>query len=488
MKKRITYFLIFSMLTGAMSGCGGEYAGFSDRGAVSGSAVSGGAVSGQAVSEDKETSIENKKDWRFCTDTNLYYGYENEDEDVFLVQMRLDGSEKKKFEIKDFSELLAVEEDAVIYLQTEWDEKEECGIDSICKIPIEKDVAGYDVVRTDRKEIICGNDDDDREYMIYSVCADPQYILYSRGGVIRKYDRKSRQMVSNICIKDGTLSVRRCGEYFVLHDSWDTHRELYFQKREDTDWTKFGKVKIGLDEEVVFGEEMLFYEGYSEEIEGSVVYRFDLKRAEEVPFITEGQIKNACAGQAGLNEIKACNISDLWYEAGRLYVQTEVSWMQNGVYHMAFYLFSQTPGETALHFEKEVTECMHSQGTVREGKWITGPDYHWEKERVAVEHAAINDAQCYRIINGKAYLSIYDYKKKKGQAGCYDLGTGEFRWLTKKDKAYYEPWYETAGGFWDYGNDYSTEVFGKDPERKDFSYAPFRRENEYAVRFEETEK
>lgn len=486
MKKGITYLLIGVLLMGALSGCGGEYMGVSGRdGSVSGGAVSGQAVSGAAVSEDRKTTMKDETNWRFCTDTNLYYEDEDEDENVFLVQMRLDGSEKKKIKSKDFYELIAVEEDDIIFIQEKWDGKKECGIDSICKVPIEKDAAGYDEVRTDQVEVICGNDAD-REYAINSVCVDPQYILYVRGeNSIRKYDRQSDQLVSDVDMGDpAVLNVKKCGNYFVLWDGWNENEELYFQEREDTDWTKGGKVQISIEQEVVFGEEMLFYENY----EDSVVCQFDLKKAQEAVFITEEQIRTACAGQVGLKNIKACNLSDLWYDAGRLYVQTEVCWMQKGIYHMAYYLFSQAPEETGLRYEKEVTESMHSRGTVREGKWITGPDYHWETERVAVEHAAVNDAQCYRIMNGKAFFSIYDYKKKKGQAACYHLKTGEFRWLTKKDQEYYETWYETAGGFWDYGNEGNTEVLGKDPERIDFSYAPFAKEDEYAVRFEEKEK
>lgn len=481
---RMTGMLLSMVLAaGVCAGCGGEYADTSRSGTISGGAVSGCGVSGQAVSpENGGTGREERQNANFCTDTNLYVEMEDEDgEDVdgitYVAQMRLDGSGKKKIEIPDFHELISVEETGLYYIRSPWNETEESEIDILCRVPIEKGGDGFDVIRTDQAEELS----DQAVGAIDSVCVDPQYIVYSKGEAVVKYDRRSKQIVSEIDMNSPALNVRKCGNYFVLWDGWHENDSLYYQERDEKSWKKIGEGMGIYEEGAVFGQDVFFYETDDD----GDIYLCDLRKAESRAFISEEQLERACTGQAGLRKLEFCGVQDMWYEAGRLYVQCEAAWMQGKEYHMAFFLFSRSPEETGIRYEKEITECMSSMGRIRKGKFITGPDYHWRSERTAVEHAVINDAQCYRIINGKAFFSIYDHEKKKGQAGCYDLDTGEFRWLTKKDREYYEPWYETDDGFWNYGNDGSGEVLGKDPERRDFSFAPFSKEGEDAVRFEE---
>lgn len=475
--------LSLAIAAGICAGCGGEFADTSRSGTISGGAVSGGGVSGQAVSpENGGNGREERQNANFCTDTNLYVEREDEDgEEIdpipYVAQMRLDGSRKKKIRIPDLRELISVEENGLFCIRSPWNETEEYGLDILCRIPIEKGVDGFDVVRTDQAEEISGRERD----MINSVCVDPQYIVYIIGEDVVKYDRRSKQTVSEANMGLSALHVRKCGNYFVLWDGWAYNEILYYQERDGKNWKKVESGKGIYEEGAVFGQDVFFYEPDDD----SDIYLCDLRKAESRVFISEEQLERACTGLAGLKQLKFCGVRDMWYEAGRLYVQCEAAWLQGKEYHMAYFLFSQSLEETEVRYEKEITECMSSRGRTRKGKFITGPDYNWRSERTAVEHAVINDAQCYRVINGKAFFSIYDHDKKKGQAGCYDLNTGEFRWLTKKDREYYETWYEPAGGFWDYGNDGNGVVLGKDPERMDFSFAPFRKEGEDAVWFEE---
>lgn len=475
--------LSLAIAAGICAGCGGEFADTSRSGTISGGAVSGGGVSGQAVSpENGGNGREERQNANFCTDTNLYVEREDEDgEEIdpipYVAQMRLDGSRKKKIRIPDLRELISVEENGLFCIRSPWNETEEYGLDILCRIPIEKGEDGFDVVRTDQAEEISGRERD----MINSVCVDPQYIVYIIGEDVVKYDRRSKQTVSEANMGLSALHVRKCGNYFVLWDGWAYNEILYYQERDGKNWKKVESGKGIYEEGAVFGQDVFFYEPDDH----SDIYLCDLRKAESRVFISEEQLERACTGLAGLKQLKFCGVRDMWYEAGRLYVQCEAAWLQGKEYHMAYFLFSQSLEETEVRYEKEITECMSSRGRTRKGKFITGPDYNWRSERTAVEHAVINDAQCYRVINGKAFFSIYDHDKKKGQAGCYDLNTGEFRWLTKKDREYYETWYEPAGGFWDYGNDGNGVVLGKDPERMDFRFAPFRKEGEDAVRFEE---
>lgn len=56
----------------------------------------------------------------------------------------------------------------------------------------------------------------------------------------------------------------------------------------------------------------------------------------------------------------------------------------------------------------------------------------------------LEDASWTDIINGKVFLAFYDDEKEEGRLGCYELDTGDFRWLTKQDAEYYEPCYGTT--------------------------------------------
>ena len=478
-RSRATGLILLAVLAvEACAGCGGEYTDPSRDGAVSGGAVSGGSVSGQAVSpENGGNSREERQNANYCTDTNLYVERGEEDEEIYVAQMRLDGSGKKKIEIPDLRELISVEEKGLFCIRSPWNETEEYGLDILCRIPIEKGGDGFDVVRTDQVEEISGRE----EATIHSVCVDPQYIVYVIGEEVVKYDRRSKQIVSETNMNSPALNIRKCGNYFVLWDGWHDNEILYYQGRDEKNWKKMESGMGIYEQGTVFGQDVFFYE----RVDDDNIYLCDLRKAESRAFISVEQLEHACTGLAGMKQLKFCGVQDMWYEAGRLYVQCEAAWLQGKEYHMAYFLFSQSPGETEIRYEKEITECMSSRGRNRKGSFITGPDYHWRSERTAVEHAVINDAQCYRIMNGKAFFSIYDYENNRGRAGCYDLNTGEFRWLTKKDREYYETWYEPDGGFWSYGNDGNGVVLGKDPERRDFSFAPYRKEGEDAVRFEE---
>ena len=479
--------LSIAIAAGICAGCGGEYTdpsrdgavsggavsdGAVSGGAVSGSAVSGGAVSGQAVTpENNRNSREERQNANYCTDTNLYVEGDDESEGYYVVQMRLDGSRKKWLEIPGFAELISVEENG-LFCTCEDDYENE----SLCWVPIEKGEDGFDVVRTEQLEEIILKD------WIDSACVDSRYIVYTSGSEVVKYDRRLKQNVSKMVdIDSAEIDVKKCGNYFVLCDGWSEIKALYYQRRDEKNWKKMEGGEGIYEDGVVFGQDVFFYEREDDDN----IYLCDLRKAESRAFISEEQLKRACIGLAGLKQLKFCGVQDMWYEAGRLYVQCEAAWLQGKEYHMAYFLFSQSPGETEIRYEKEITECMSSRGRNRKGSFITGPDYHWRSERTAVEHAVINDAQCYRVMNGKAFFSIYDYENNRGRAGCYDLNTGEFRWLTKKDREYYETWYEPDGGFWSYGNDGNGVVLGKDPERRDFSFAPYRKEGEDAVRFEE---
>ncbi len=471
MKKKICLLVCVGLSAALLSGCGDEFAGGTEGNAVSGSAVSGGAVSGQAVSEkEKTTSVE--KDWLFRTDTNLYV-----EESHTIIQRRLDGSQKKEIKIPGCTRFLGIVGNHLYYVRTDW-------CDCVCALPIEKDSDGFDVLRTDKPEELttAGEEGHIDEYYL-----DPEYLIYTDRkvgeygyvGTVIKYDIKTKKKLSETSWNH-MITFTRCGDYFVAYDG--ENEELRYQKCEDTKGKWLLLSKEGGDDGfyaglMASGKNLFFCEGCSESGEkGLCIY--DLEKRENTWFVADKELLAAASETVGQKlDLKkgGCAVTNLWYERERLYVQAGLCDTRDGTYYMQYLLFSWAPGETGLQYEREMTECMQSHGTVQKGKWLAAKDSKSEKKRVAIEHAQVNDAQCYRIVNGKAFFSIRDGKKKKRRVGCYELESGDFKWLTKKDREYYEPCYEPQNTLYYYGMYEEYGVADQDAEDVDFSYQPFLR-------------
>lgn len=484
-KRSIGIFVCTGLLAGLLTGCGGEYAGRTEGDAVSGGAVSGNAVSGQPVSggavsdpvvsgpavSEKEKTTDVEKDWLFRTDTNLY-----DANGRTIIQRRLDGSQKKKIKIPGCREFLGTVKDRLYYVKRNEDKKGDW-FECVCALPIEKDADGFDVLRTGKPEEVTPI----REtHGIDEYYLDSEYLIHTDGAAqtVIKYDIKTKRKLSETSWNQA-VDCMRCGDYFVAYDGWN--EELRYQKCEDTggEWTLLAAEGDydGFDEELaVSGKNLFFFEGRSESGEEEGIYKYDLEKGENTCFITDKELLAAAAEAVGqeLNlEKGCCTVNNIWYERERVYVQAELCDTRDGIYYMQYLLFSKAPGESGLAYEREMTECMQSHGTVQKGKWLAAEHYKSKKKRVAIEHARVNDAQCYRIINGKAFFSVCDRGQEKRRVACYDLETGDFKWLTKKDREYYEPCYEPQNTLCYYGMSGEYGAADQDTEYTGFYYPPF---------------
>lgn len=164
------------------------------------------------------------------------------------------------------------------------------------------------------------------------------------------------------------------------------------------------------------------------------IQAYDVETGENKPFINKDELRQSVSRALGLegNEeaIELCSIESINCEGDRLYVQVQVDWKEQNTKNMRYIILSKARRETDLVYEKKLTEFMH--GCVRTNR---------EEGEGGVEEVS-NDAQWVGIINGKVYLSLYDYDNKKGRLGCYELETDEFRWVTQSDPEFYEPYYE----------------------------------------------
>lgn len=440
MRIKINIVLCVGLLVGLLAGCGGEY----DTGPGNGTeSVSGQSISGQAIVEEG-VDTESAGGHCYHTDTNLYRNDFDGDGNV-VIQTRLDGSHKNKIKLKDdFYELITVQEGYLYYRVEEYDPDKDCFPTSIFRVPIGKDNAGYDEIRTEQAEELMAEPGG-----IENVCVTSRYIYCYLGDgspQIVKYDLQEQKeiAVDDLKVSERSPEIRfiACGNYMA---AINVEVGLFVQNMHDAEW-----VEVSDNEEIAwnsraFNNHYFFYSGdygYEENIR-----KVDLVEKKEEKFVSKKQLRQAVSQALGLGEkndaIEVCAVTDMFCRKERCYLQVQVNWVQDEVYHMQYLVLSQGQEETELTFEKNLTECMWSHGTARKGKWMnqTRADHMIIDECVCKENVLLNDAKCYRMMNGKAFLCLYDDKRKKGRVGCYELDTGKFRWLSKKDKEYYEPCY-----------------------------------------------
>ena len=448
MKKIIGYILFAGVVTGILTGCGGEYAGITEGDIVSGSAVSGEAVSGDAIREEAVSgpAVKNGKDGisgkktksnmsshRFCTDTNLYYVKENMDQ---IMQAGTDGTHRKC--IRKWKEEVEVE---IIYVDMDWlyyhVENYDNDDETTYRAPIEKDEEGQDVVRFQKAEELV------KKELMIPMYADSDYYFYDDLNTEKliKYDLKKKKKVSE---EDDELfpdDIFRVNNHYFCVD----YDKVYVQKVDSAQWKKIPDVQSNLEDySAVQNDRAVFVAGYISEKDND--WRVNIKRCDEkeaTDFVTWEQMVRTVTEAAGVKELDVCGVEDYFWQEGRLYIQMQAGWMKEGLYHMEYMIISQGENEdgsgSGLRYEKELTECMNSHVKERKGKWSDRDlVFDDEEETVFIEHMAVKDALCIAMAGGKAYLSLYDYEKDKGRLGCYDLDTGKFEWIGKNSAAFYK--------------------------------------------------
>ncbi len=444
MKKRnVSVAACLMLCAGLLSGCGGEYAGLTERDAVSGSAVSasavsGKAVSGQAVKDGKATWDETGKDMsrhRFCTDTNLYYANINKNE-LRIMQIRLDGTHLKC--IRKWQEAEGI---ALLYVDTDW-LYYDVGFDD-CEItyraPVGKDERGYDVVRFSEEEELV------REEFKNPLYADADYYFYIDfdgfdPDKLIKYDLKKKEKIWQQKVNATSVEIFRVkDQYFYAYD-----KGLYVQKTDSGQWEKISDVMEDENDNEVLpaanGRE-IFYPWYT--VGEKSRLRFEIRSydgEQEREFVKWEQLSRAVEEVAGTEKLDVCMPDQLFCQGDRFYIQLQAGWMEGDTCHMEYMMFSRGEDGSAFRYEKDLTECMKSHVRRRSGKWA---DDYEKDEIVYVEHMAVNDARCIAMVDGKAYLSLYDYEKDTGRLGCYDLANRTFEWVSREDKAFYRLGYDT---------------------------------------------
>lgn len=455
-KNRRTVFCII-VCVAMLTACGGEYASLTEGDVVSGSAVSGSTVSGGAVSEgavnDKVaepdavsgSAVENEKEarrdmssYRFCTDTNMYYV-----DDGQIIQARLDGTHQVVCKEKDYT-LVSLCYVAVDYLYYEFSVKSS-DWSVIYRVPIRKGADGYDVVNmSEKEEILTGT-------TIQVVYADANYLFYqTEEDEVIKYDLQKltgEKTSSNISQEGWVWIIRVTDGYLAVSGGED----VFIQKKNSLQWKKISGGFDGIadwEEKMAQNKKAVFYPQYLHEHEEDLricIIRCDGRGMTD--FVTWEQLSQTAIKAKKMSKLDICQITKMFWQKGRLYIQLHVGWMENEIYHMEYMILSQKENEdgtgAGLRYEKKLTESMQSQAETRVGKWA---DVEMEEEDLEdgamVEHMTYNDVQCIAMINGQVYISCYDYEEGRGRLACGKLNDSKFQWVNKEDPLFYELGYD----------------------------------------------
>lgn len=421
-------FVLFAVCAG-ICGCGSETAigDTASDSAVSGNAVSDGEATLKTVSDKKEKTVR-EETWKYhySTDTNLYV-YDSYEDGESITQMRLDGTHEK-----EIVRIGVIEQFGLCYVWNGWlyyEIEGEKG-DILYRVPIGKGDDGYDVVKMSEKEELV------KEEEIYDVCLDSNYLTYDNGVEVVTYDLQKKEPVSEWEYPEDTTGngglMLFClnGEYVCLNEG----RGVFVQEQGGTEWKncyasyqllrKFSEIRP-----VQTQSSLLFIDGTEEQESCMKIMKCDGKTVQ--CFLTEKQIREFAETVKGVDSdgTEKCAVTGLYETNGRLYLQVEFDWYEGDDICMEYLLFSQGEDESGLHYEKELTECMQSQVRERSQKAESGCGY---RNRIT------NDAQCAAMLNGCAYLSLYDYEKDEGRMGCYEISTGKFRWVPEEEVWYGE--------------------------------------------------
>ncbi len=475
MRKR-KYILSVLLCAGAcvalITGCGGQYAGVSEGDAVSGSAVSGDAVSGDAIGEKtvsggamKEQSSVGKKriekdTYRFATDTNYYC--DPKEGNAAIWQYRLDATKKKEIPLphKDvlYSEVICVEDGFLYYyiINPEKRGKGSAG-SQIFRVPLKKDKRGYDIVDIDGREEILSDAGYIEEHGVYMTS---RYICYLRMDQwcyewwrdkkveVVKYDRKTGKKLPAETLptyrsedpEEECDELELCGYgdmLFVIDD-----HEVCFQKPDETVWNKTGRKDFYY---LCYNGDALFDAGRNENGAYTEIYKYDLSAGQWQGYVSEQELTEAVNTALGFGKAERmeCLVNHMSCWGDRLYIDVIATWREGEETHYRSLFFSKGEEDRTVCYERGLGECVRSHVTTNEVKLV---DDEGDGKPVVLEDAGLSG-----MINGNVFLSFYDYEKDEGRLGCYELSTGEFRWLAEEDAEYYEMCYGTHNDWQNYG-------------------------------------
>lgn len=442
--RKISFMLCAGLLTGLLSGCGGEYAGVSGENG----GVSGGAVSGQAVSENR--SEEKKLQW--CNDTNLYYYEYDDDENFIIVERNKEDGSERKFTVKNGNGILYVDNEWIYYIRSLWRDCDEETTDQFWRAPMATK-GGICHADWKREELILEEDDGIdgvREGNDWIYCND-RWIAYVTGeGEYRQYDMKEKKMVPqtvqsaeefDACMSQG--NARGAIVDFVENTYWlDGSTGKLFPYQDSV------KEDIGYYNEFVLSEGICMTDFYQSDEEDNPVFLgtgIDFYHYPDETH-TEGwteQLVSTEEEKALLEKegfLKYMEEEESWYETVRIfargqtiYQEIEFRWKEGGVVYKDMVMLSCQLGQKgSLQVDRALTEAMRNpEDNQKVFRKIWGNAGGGGKARF------LSNGLCVYMTERYAFLIQSDGKTEEWQLVSYEFDSGKTKVLDKEDEEWY---------------------------------------------------
>lgn len=442
MRKRIAAVIMCgAMLIGLCTGCGENTAG--DKREASGSAVAAeGAAEHSVTGKPAEKTNAN---YTYANSTNLYIQKADSEKEVGFDQYTLEGKKKKSFTLKGFDDIVWVDDEGVYYVMDTGDGSR------LCRFPLHKGKDGTDELEEKNPEEIINLGEEGSECIFFT----PKYIIYDTDECsVFRFDRKTHENKRIIIKKDKDIDIELeavFGEKIAIYD-WDRMSLVIVDiNTGETEYLPsidyhFENV-VAEDRYFICWEQTVAEQGEKAPTIGDETREENCKIYDSVTKKTERLISWEELKQTLLKNEKIterefdnsedyCDLSNLFYYNGRVYVELELGILRNSVVEKKTAVLSKSiTGKDGLIYEREMTEALRSN--CDEVKGVSA-----SKQRVTAW-----DSGCFALINGKMIFYLWTGKKGKETAvghydeGMYDIRTGKFTRLSNKDAEYYYPFY-----------------------------------------------
>ncbi|MCI8365185.1 MAG: hypothetical protein HFG34_09590 [Eubacterium sp.] len=429
------YLLICCVWVLCLVGCGGELAGISGDGAVS-----GGAVSEQAVVSEKTQNLQGE----FCNDWNVYYTeYDNEDWTKLTITERnwKDHSERR-VTIKDGDSICYVDNNWIYYTcgcEVEEDET----ADQFWRAPMEP-AGDHRQVNWKKKELIL--EEKDRingplGHTSYSFCNGRWIAYLTRRGELKRYDMEKKKFAE--IVKDfnsmsgngrGALIEGKkdyildgnTGEVMPIPDQPENYANVFFEEEgmfftdpycydEEDEYTD-------LEKEVV-----MFHYPDSSHPQG---WREIL--------IAPGEIEELLTKEGSAEQIKKAEDSwwrttDVFVREKTLYLQLEFRWKKEKViYRDMKILRFDMEKKGSLMVDQELTQCLENP---EENQKVFRK--YWSNAGGSDRSIFFSRGLCVGMTEDYAFFLLADKKTADDQLVSYAFETGETKVLDKKEDEWY---------------------------------------------------
>ncbi len=465
--KRVLYLLCVLCMAGLLSAC---QTGTEDEGS---GGVSETAVSGQTTGEAADTGSEGEaEEPRYCSDTCFYQipDYEEAEEEGYdLIQVSLKDGSQKKLDVwgdtdfdrdVDISEFLYADSDNLYFWVEAYSDETERASVSIYRIPLKKNEDGTEQPDAGEKEEILGEADNLDSMEDVYMDAGSIYYFEKSTGIVWRYDRAEKTKENLGKPPQGGEDGFRYSQ-FILRGSaiylWIDEEGFQCLNEERNGWNPVPRDDIDERFYCEWTEEGFYYAVEDSDFLGkNGVVRCDIKTGKDSQYVSKEELQEVLVKALGASPEELLNwgVIALFEENGRIYISMHVQWEKDGVCQFQTVMVSGERGENPqVVYEKDLTESLLAQGIQKKGTW----ENHGE-EGVSADQVLLQCAQCAEIENGKAYLSLgmENEEKEVVKYGVFQLDTGEFREVNKKDEEYWEPYFsnqnmsdwDKCGGTW----------------------------------------